>query len=345
MGYGRGTTQQRGRLALSRADFGWNVSFVVISTLYTKSYIYRTPAQYALTEILISQSSLLLPEKVRQSLDEIDALELLRFNTVHGIVTGLLSLDLERQLDLTPSFIEDVDFHGRTPLSWSVRRGDCRLTTILIARGANVDQQDAYGNTPLHYAAQNDNSQCVKMLVKAGASTNRLGGIVGAKLTPLTAATLAGSVASAIALLKSGADPNLGQFTSLFAAAFMGRMNIERYLRRYGACVDGSLAEDHAMVMRATTDLTTAPLESLRGEDTSLNRTSDMILNLSAGCGNISTLKVMRPGGLLMTRRDLSMYWNAFLHVRSSHGISQMEHEVDEGKGEFQGAPEGKLET
>ena len=295
---------------------------------------------------MVSQSSLLFPEKVRQSLDEMDTLELLRFNTVHGIVTGLLSLDLERQLDLTPGFIEDVDFHGRTPLSWSVRRGDCRLTPILIARGANVNQQDAYGNTPLHYAAQNDDPQCVKMLVKAGANINRLGGIVGAKLTPLTAATLAGSIASAVTLLESGADPNLGQFTSLFAAAFMGRMNIERYLRRYGACVDGSLVEGHAMVMSATADLTPASLESLRGIDTSSNYNSDTTLNFAAGCGNLSTLKSMRPGGLLMTRRELSMYWSAFLYLRSSYERLQMEQEVEEEKGEVQGAPkETKLET
>jgi len=246
----------------------------------------------------------------------------MQFGQAHGIITGLLSLDLESQLDLTPDLVEDVDFNGRTPLFWSVRRADSRLTSVLIARGANVNHRDLYGNTPLHFATLNSGSQCANMLIMAGASMNVLGGISGIRLTPLTAAALAGSTASAVMLLESGADPNFGELPPLFAAAFMGNMEIERYLRRYGACIDGRFAQGHATVMRATTDLTPKHLDSLQNMGMRLDLGGHKMTNLAVGSGNILASKMMclaRPGELPMTRKDGDKYWSAFLHLRDSY--------------------------
>ena len=248
----------------------------------------------------------------------------MQFNGVHGIVTGLLDQDLEHQLDMAPALVEDLDFNGRTPLFWSVRRGDSHLTAILIARGADVNHQDFYGSTPLHFAALADDPQCTKLLIMARADINVLGGISGIRMTPLTAATLAGSTAFAVALLDAGADPHSGELPPLFAAASMGNMEMEHYLCRYGASIDRRFAKGHATVMEATTTMTPNHVDSLQNTGMQLDSGGSTMTNHAVGSGNILASKMMcyaRPGEMPLTRQDGDKYWSAFLHLRGSYRV------------------------
>jgi ankyrin repeat protein len=59
---------------------------------------------------------------------------------------------------------------GRTPLSWTVTRGDFEETAkALISAGANVNHRDKDGFTPLMRAALMNNVHCFGLLLRNGA--------------------------------------------------------------------------------------------------------------------------------------------------------------------------------
>ena len=51
--------------------------------------------------------------------------------------------------------INAVDEIGNTALHWVASRGVLSMSTILIDKGASVDEKNAHGDTPLHKAAIN----------------------------------------------------------------------------------------------------------------------------------------------------------------------------------------------
>ena len=62
---------------------------------------------------------------------------------------------------------------GLTPLVYAARQGDLESTKILLAAGANVNQETAYGWTPLLTATQNRHYKLALYLIEQGANVNQ----------------------------------------------------------------------------------------------------------------------------------------------------------------------------
>jgi ankyrin repeat protein len=87
---------------------------------------------------------------------------------LHRIIVELSSADLQTQVDLEPSRIDDRDWKGCTPLMWSALRNNPTYLKILLSQGARVDLKDSDGRTAIHHAARVGSVECVRALLKAG---------------------------------------------------------------------------------------------------------------------------------------------------------------------------------
>lgn len=166
----------------------------------------------------------------------------LQFGPLHRIVTGLSCADLQTQLDLEPSRIDDPDGSGMTPLMWAAYRGSYTYLEVLLSQGAQIDLRDSVGRTALTLAIEATSMKCAKALLTAGANPNiaddrgfspahklyffkssldsesmaTLLHVRGANLdakdidgwTPLHYATDSGSHEAVVALINHGADTN-----------------------------------------------------------------------------------------------------------------------------------------
>ena len=61
---------------------------------------------------------------------------------------------------------------GQTPLHMSVSAGNISLTSLFIAKGANVNVENETGATPLHEATQRGYKEIVEFLIEKGAQIN-----------------------------------------------------------------------------------------------------------------------------------------------------------------------------
>jgi len=66
------------------------------------------------------------------------------------------------------------DYSASTALMWASYYNQLDVVPILIAAGANVDQEDDLGDTALMYASIYDNSDMVCTLIAAGADKNHM---------------------------------------------------------------------------------------------------------------------------------------------------------------------------
>ena len=88
---------------------------------------------------------------IRESLDETDFMETRQFTVVHKIVLGIVTRDLESELEVSTALVNATDNKGRTPLAWATLREDLRAVTTLLAFGADPNISDDDGNIPLHF--------------------------------------------------------------------------------------------------------------------------------------------------------------------------------------------------
>ena len=95
-----------------------------------------------------------------------------------------------------------------SPLFGAVTFGDSEVVQALVQGGAKIDERDADGMTALDWAVVAHQPEVVKALLVAGADVNAVDHF---GYTPLLyAATIDyGDSATAMVLLKAGADPNL----------------------------------------------------------------------------------------------------------------------------------------
>ena len=134
-----------------------------------------------------------------------DWLDERQFSVLHKIALDLLpSRDMDGELEVSTSKINDGDSEGRTPLSWAAECGNKSATKSLLDHGAKISNVD-YHWDPLHYATRPKSPTCMSLLLNNGASaaaTDKL------NQTPLHLASANHDPVGIAPLVEHGADVN-----------------------------------------------------------------------------------------------------------------------------------------
>ena len=67
---------------------------------------------------------------------------------------------------------DDIDEYGFTPLIEAAIVDNIRITQLLLANGANPNQQDVTGGTAIQWAVENNNLALAKLLLDHRADPN-----------------------------------------------------------------------------------------------------------------------------------------------------------------------------
>ena len=108
---------------------------------------------------------------VRCLLDRSDFVEDQDFPVAHKIVLGMSLRSLEKLLYCDSGAVHEVDFEGRTALSWAAMRGDDRSVATLLAYGADPNIVDKKHETALSCCCVTGKTLCARLLLEAGAHT------------------------------------------------------------------------------------------------------------------------------------------------------------------------------
>jgi uncharacterized protein len=122
--------------------------------------------------------------------------------------------------------INALNAAGESALMMAAIKGDAENVTLLLNRGAQVNQP---GWSPLHYAATGPEPKLVQLLLDRGAAVDALS---PNDTTPLMMAAQYGSEDSAVLLLAKGADPALRNQQGLRALDFAKRSGREPLVAR-----------------------------------------------------------------------------------------------------------------
>jgi ankyrin repeat protein len=96
----------------------------------------------------------------------------LNLNPIHRIILGFSGADVNTQLELEPSKIDERDWMGMSPLMWAALRADHVAVQSLLSHHASVSLKDNEDRTALHYACRKGSLACVNQLLDAGADPN-----------------------------------------------------------------------------------------------------------------------------------------------------------------------------
>ena len=110
------------------------------------------------------------------------------------------------------------------------------LASLLIERGANLEEVNDEGYTPLMEASREGHDDLVNLLVSQGADVNRT--TEDQQETALTLACAGGFLDVVKILINHKANVNLGQSTPLMEASQEGHVELVQYLIQHGANVN-----------------------------------------------------------------------------------------------------------
>lgn len=205
------------------------------------------------------------------------------------------------QANPAPEHVNAAGPLGSTPLQLAASKGDGRMTSLLLAAGADVAAMDVDGITPLHGAVAGKHLPVVKQLLAAGADPGAAGD--DAVLPPLHVAACEGYTAILQALLAAmaaaaggggGVDAAVGGMTALHFAAEHGHISCVRLLlaagadasRPYGA--EGAFGLDGASVLHRMVQLKRAAMVPLLSTPANMRcvweGNTPLHLALAAGC-------------------------------------------------------------
>lgn len=108
------------------------------------------------------------------SISDTDSLEKRNFTTLHRIVLGLSSVDLESYLETSTSDLDVRDSLGKTPLCWAASRPNVKVVQNLLRFGASPSLGDNRSQTPLHYCAGIGTAEAMEMVLKAALDEAKL---------------------------------------------------------------------------------------------------------------------------------------------------------------------------
>lgn len=96
----------------------------------------------------------------------------LQLTPLHKIVLGLSSANLDEQINLVPSILDERDWMGMTALMWASNLDKSDHVRTLLTCGAQLDHANVWGSHALHFATKRGSFNSVVALVEAGADPN-----------------------------------------------------------------------------------------------------------------------------------------------------------------------------
>ncbi|KAE8371623.1 ankyrin repeat-containing domain protein [Aspergillus bertholletiae] len=121
----------------------------------------------------------------------------------HTTIVKLLTERSWKKFLQKRAFVDSVDKHNRTPLSWVMLNGYEETARALLRAGADIDLADDIGGTPLYYAISNGHHELLKHLAKQGTQMQSRGDI---QKKLLLSAVKAGHEPVVSMLLEQGVD-------------------------------------------------------------------------------------------------------------------------------------------
>jgi len=137
--------------------------------------------------------------------------------------------------DLSQIIAEDAA--GRQAIHFAANKGNLKILSFLIKKGADPASETAAGTSVLHFAAIGGHTEVVKLLLEKDIPFDKKN---RGQITPLYYAAMRGHEEVVSLLLDKNADPDAydtEKGTPLQAAALNGHLNIVRLLSESGAAV------------------------------------------------------------------------------------------------------------
>lgn len=88
-----------------------------------------------------------------------------------SVVEGDLA-SIKDCLNKNPELLNKKDGNGKTPLMYAAESGNPKLVSLLLKKGAYIEDKHDDGRCALHFAAMSPNSKTLKLLVAEGANIN-----------------------------------------------------------------------------------------------------------------------------------------------------------------------------
>lgn len=231
------------------------------------------------------------------------------FSTLHNIVLGIVSKDLESELRISAAKINIGDSNSRTPLCWATIRSDLQAVKTLLVFGANPNIVDRWGHTPLDFVRS---IGVCRALLDAGVNVHSRNTEYGrSALHQLykrgDGDSLESETVDIIDLLVAAGididDRDGDQETPLLTAIYSGHIAHARRLIELGANVNASNLSSHESAIHFAVSFSRHEILSLlleRGADyTAVNVRGRNIAHMAAGLAGTKTISVLAKSDLV----------------------------------------------
>jgi ankyrin repeat protein len=225
-----------------------------------------------------------------------------QFTTLHKIIFGAVGQNLQAELQLSTSAINQQDSKGRTPLTWASARGDEDSVETLLKFGADPNINCATGNSPLLRSVIARSPRCIRLLLEYGADAlhkNTLG---------FTALHYAAYYKDAEEYLTPLLDSSLPVdekdsygWTALAATAEYDHAICANVLLRRGADIETRDKNGWTPLLRAINSNSHSVLKLLLGQRANhcaLSFRNETVLHFAAGKADLETLEILSKAAL-----------------------------------------------
>ncbi|KAI0536684.1 ankyrin repeat-containing domain protein [Xylaria digitata] len=254
------------------------------------------------------------------------------FTTLHRIVTGLSSKDLETELQEHPEDIDKQDGLGRSAISWAAARGNEEHILLLLSYGANPNILDNSLSGPVTYSADRSHAVCTHLLLDAHARTDPVlppGFMIG---TPLNcAARNADDPAVIELLLQYGANPDatgVDRRTPLIHAARKNMAEFAHLMLKYGANINAVASDGQTPLTTAiinnSYDVLALLLDRWAEYSVCPRLSGPNLLRIVAQYADIRTIEILKETDHFRLKYDRTYSEGDF------EEIIRMRHDVDE---------------
>ncbi|KAF2966704.1 hypothetical protein GQX73_g6874 [Xylaria multiplex] len=232
------------------------------------------------------------------------------FTTLHRIVTGLSSKNLETELQEHPEDIDKQDGLGRSAISWAAARGNEEHIVLLLSYGANPNILDNSLSGPVTYSADRSHAVC----------------------TPLNcAARNADDPAVIELLLQYGANPDatgVDRRTPLIHAARKNMAEFAHLMLKYGANINAVASDGQTPLTTAiinnSYDVLALLLDRWAEYSVCPRLSGPNLLRIVAQYADIRTIEILKETDHFRLKYDRTYSEGDF------EEIIRMRHDVDE---------------